>query len=105
MTPTLRRGSIASLDSTWATFRLQKLKEHIRKVADSQENGRELLRIEALKQLQDTDPEMVERALTCLMAVGNKTDIAAVEELEAHDASNVQKAAKVCRFELKDREQ
>ena len=73
------------------------------RVVDAHENGRELLRAACVAHLHDDDLTVVERALTCLFAVGLSSEAAAVEPLIEHPEEAVRKAAKTCLFELRRR--
>ena len=84
-------------------FRQDLLRKWAEEVADSHENGWELLRQGAVAQLSDEDAGMVDRALSILFVVGNAMDAGAVEPLLSHSNEQVRKAARTCLFEVRRR--
>jgi hypothetical protein len=84
-------------------FRQDLLRKWVAEVADAYENGWTLLREGALRQLADDDANLIECALAVLFVVGKSNDAAAVEPLLLHQNERVQKAARTCLFELRQR--
>jgi hypothetical protein len=99
----LTRGSYSCAQPKWVHFRQGLLRETILAAAAENENGLEQLRATALEQLGDSDPYLIERALTCLFVVGASSDVAAVQPLVSHDVEFVRKAAKTCLVEIRRR--
>lgn len=76
----LTRGTYSCSEPKWVRFRQGFLRETILKAAAAEnENGMEQLRGAALEQLSDSDPYLIERALTCLFVVGVSSDTEAVK--------------------------
>ena len=98
----LTRGSYSCAQPKWVHFRQGLLREAILAAAEN-ENGLEQLRAAALEQLGDSDPYLIERALTCLFVVGVSSDVAAVQPLVSYDVEFVRKAAKTCLVEIRRR--
>ena|SRR5262245_2672302 len=99
----LTRGSYSCIEPKWVHFRQGLLRETILDAADGNEHGREQLRAAALEQLGDSDPYLIERALTCLFVVGASSDVAAVKPSVSHDVEFVRKAAQTCLVEIRRR--
>jgi hypothetical protein len=99
----LTRGSYSCIEPKWVHFRQGLLRETILAAATENENGQEQLRAAALEQLSDTDPYLIERALTCLFVVGASSDVATVKPLTSHDVEFVRKAARTCLVEIRRR--
>jgi hypothetical protein len=66
-------------------------------------DGAQLLHRAALHRLTSEDDGDVVCALAALLAVGDKSDAAAVEPLLEHPEDFVRKSARACLFELKRR--
>jgi hypothetical protein len=77
--------------------------ERVIQVVDAHENGRQQLRAACITYLQHEDARVVERALTCLLAIGLSSEANAVEPLLEHPEEAVRKAARTCLFELRRR--
>ena len=68
---------------------------------DAHHNGRELLRAVALEELSSDNIDNVAYSLVCLSVVGRPADLVNVEPYVTHTSDLVCRAAKSCRFALK----
>ena len=98
----LTRGSYSCSQPKWVHFRQGLLRETILAAAEN-ERDLEQLRVAALEQLGDSDPHLIERALTCLFVVGVSSDVASVKFLTSHEDEFVRKAGKTCLVEIRRR--
>ena len=90
-------------EPAYVHFRQDMAREQVIEFADAHENGREQLRTACVACLTREDTKMIERALTCLFAIGLASDADAVETLLDHSDEQVRKAARTCLFELRKR--
>ena len=100
MTPVLIRMGVSCAEDGWIRARADGLRSHVLAVADSMENGRELLKTAALERLTGQSPEMIDRAISCIFVLGTADDLDSIRPLLNHEDSRVQKVARVCVFEL-----
>ena len=99
----LNRLTARCNEPAYATSRHARLRRQVTEVADSHENGWQLLREGALGRLSDADPEVVDRALACLFVVGDARDVPAIEPLLGHPDESIRTSARTCLFEVRRR--
>ena len=90
-----------AFESRWARDRQRWAREDIvEQVGDDPKNADDL-RQAALDESRSDDIRRVELALECLMVVGRQDDLAAVAHLDDHPSEYIRRAAKACRFALR----
>jgi len=94
-----KRGSASS--ALASAFLVDITSKSIANEADAHHNGRELLRQAALEQLSSDNIEQIAYSLACLSVVGLPQDLVKVELYVAHPSDLVCRAAKLCRFSLR----
>jgi hypothetical protein len=92
------------VEGAYALFRQRLWKEWVLSRIEGIVDGAEILRRASLEELASEDLHMVSRALMCLIVVGLPSDIGDVERLLDHPQEYIRKAARTCRFELKQKE-
>ena len=92
------------VEGAYTSFRQRLWKEWVLSRIEGVVDGVEILRCASLEELTSEDPHRVSRALMCLIVVGHPSDVAEVEPLLDHPQEYIRKAAKTCRFELRQKE-
>lgn len=99
----LRCQPYSCSESAYVHLRQGWVRERITDHVEANGGDWEQLRDACLERLADADPDLVERALTCLFIVGIVDDASVVEPLLMHPEESVRKAARTCLFEIRRR--
>lgn len=81
-------------------FQLDFHRRHIGELLSEDPQRSEELRSAAIEALKSDDPKTLIQALSFLLLVGEPTDLDSIEPLLGSENPRVQKAAKMCLFEL-----